>query len=148
MNACETTRENHGTEILVYSKVLNDTETELHAFLQTLIPGKTVPIYRTIEGLSSRFSTPLGETAIGVFLVSDAEDLRNIISIQPMLSNIKIILILPDRDRQTITEAHNLHPRFLDYRDSDLSNVRSVLAKMIETESAMSNTVNLKDSVC
>jgi len=43
----------------------------------------------------------------------------------------RIILILPDRDRETITNGLKLRPRFFTYADEDFGEVAAVLAKML-----------------
>jgi len=43
----------------------------------------------------------------------------------------RIILILPDEDNETITMGHTLFPRFSTYADSDFKDVAAVLKKMI-----------------
>jgi hypothetical protein len=48
-----------------------------------------------------------------------------------LFRNSRIILIAPDRDKETIAIAHRLRPRLLTYIDSDFADVFTVLANMI-----------------
>ena len=51
--------------------------------------------------------------------------------IRDLLADIPVILILPDRKKETIHLGHKLCPRFLSYTDSNFSDVALVLSKMM-----------------
>jgi hypothetical protein len=54
---------------------------------------------------------------------------------------VKLILIVPDQDDETLTNAHKLRPRFLSFSKNDFSDAASVLAKMIGDCSRLVETV-------
>ena len=88
-------------------------------------------IHRTIEILSRRLRQPTTERRIAVLLASNRKELLDLLSIRNLLSDIRIILILPDREEITIALGHGLHPRFISYIDSDFKDVGAVLRKMM-----------------
>ena len=45
--------------------------------------------------------------------------------------NLRLVLILPDRDKETIAMAHTLRPRFVTYANGNYSELREVLKKML-----------------
>ncbi|MCJ7779472.1 MAG: hypothetical protein MUQ27_01475, partial [Acidimicrobiia bacterium] len=47
--------------------------------------------------------------------------------IRDLLDRIRIILILPDRNKDTINKGHTLFPRFLTYVDGNFDWVTAVL---------------------
>ena len=51
--------------------------------------------------------------------------------IHDLLIDIRLIIILPDRQADTIEIAHALHPRFLSYIDNNFKDVNVVLNRMI-----------------
>jgi hypothetical protein len=59
------------------------------------------------------------------------EDLENIVAIQNLLFDSRIVLILPDREEDTMALGYILRPRFVSYRDSSFKDVGAVLNKMI-----------------
>lgn len=67
-----------------------------------------------------------------VLLAPTHRNFADILSIPDLLNDIHIILIIPDRGKQTIAAAHGLRPRFLSYTDSDFQDVAAVLEKMID----------------
>lgn len=62
------------------------------------------------------------------------EHLDYFVSLQDLLTGRKVILILPDRKRNTIVLGHTLRPRFLTYNDSDFLDVASVLCRIINPQ--------------
>ena len=59
------------------------------------------------------------------------EDLVDLLSIRNLLDDLRVILLLPNREKETINKGHTLRPRFLTYADSNLLNVAAVLSKML-----------------
>jgi len=59
------------------------------------------------------------------------------LGIRDLLAETKIILLLPDRKRATVSKGHNLYPRFLTYMDGDFSDVAAVLQKMVSINSRL-----------
>ena len=58
------------------------------------------------------------------------------LSLRKLLSDLRLILILPDRDRDTVMSAHALRPRFLTYADGNLDDIAAVLRKMLGPKAA------------
>ncbi|MCD6199973.1 MAG: hypothetical protein J7K15_15635, partial [Deltaproteobacteria bacterium] len=52
-------------------------------------------------------------------------------SVRDLIWDLRLILILPDREAGTIAKGHILRPRFLTYLDSDFTEVAAVLKKML-----------------
>ena len=58
------------------------------------------------------------------------DDLTDILTICDLLSDIRVILILPDHHQETVSRGFKLFPRYVSYADSDFSDVGAVLSKM------------------
>lgn len=121
-------------KIIMYSKDKNEFGMELEKMIGKLASKKNVEIFRATLDLTLRLRMPLRESAIAVLLISDEKDLNNILSIQSLLINMRIILILPDRNNRTITAGHSLHPRYLSFKDNNLKDIKAVLTRMIKIE--------------
>ncbi len=87
--------------------------------------------YNTITDLTRKLRQPRGDLTIAVLLAGCREELLGFISIKNLLDRVRIILILPDREKDTISIGHKLYPRFLSYGDGNLKDVDAVLKKMI-----------------
>ena len=117
--------------ILLYTTVGNVAGDRLLSVIESLVPKEDTEIYRTIDRLSHRLRRPRYNLAVAVLLVASREDLLELLSIRNLLDGIRIILVLPDREGDTIAKGHRLYPRFLTYADSDLLDVAAVMSKML-----------------
>jgi hypothetical protein len=88
--------------------------------------------FHTIRTLSQRLTRPIDGLAIMVLIAGDRKDLLNILAIQKLFGVNKIIIILPDREDESVKMGYKLQPRFLTYVNGDLSEVHAVLRKMLE----------------
>ena len=93
-------------------------------------------LYHTIRTLSQRLTRPIDGLAIMVLIAGDRKDLLNILAMQKLFGVIKIIIILPDREAESVKIGYKLQPRFLTYVNGDISEVHAVLRKMLELSEA------------
>ena len=99
--------------------------------IRTKIRGHRIEVEQTLEALSERFHYPMIDRTIVVLVAENRERLEKLISMKDLMSDVPILLILPDRKRSTISTGHRLYPRFVTYVDSDFSDLVSVLGKLI-----------------
>jgi hypothetical protein len=67
-----------------------------------------------------------------VLIAADRNDLLDIFSVRELFCMIRIIIILLDREEESVRMGHQLQPRFLTYTNEELSEVYSVLRKMLK----------------
>ncbi len=103
----------------------------LQRVIELLVSKNDREIYRTIEGLTSRLRQPRHNPPIAVLLAATRKDLSDILSLCDLLGDIRIMLVLPDRKRDTIAKGHTLRPRFITYADSDFVEIAAVLSKVL-----------------
>jgi hypothetical protein len=124
--------------LLLYARETNGPGERLRSVIQGVVPEDRTETCRDLPGLIRRLRRPVNGFDIAVLLASTKEDLEDILSIRNLLSDLRIILVLPDRGKSTISKGHSLRPRFLSYADSNLGDVGAVLAKMIENSCSKS----------
>lgn len=88
-------------------------------------------IYHNIPRFAQRILRLGSHETIVLVVVSSDEELANMLTIRHLFWDVRLILILPDRRRDSISMGHRLHPRFLSFSDVDLSEVSAVLRKII-----------------
>lgn len=115
---------------IVYKSSL-DSSIKLQRIIEPLVYKKQVESYGSIKELTKRLQRPRKEELVGIFMPSGEEDLSNLLSINHLVRDIRIILVLPDRNEKTISIGHSLRPRFLTYADGDLRDVEAVMNKMM-----------------
>lgn len=117
--------------LLFYAPVADATGNRLQRVVEALVLPEEIEICRTMAGLLAALRRPTHDLIIAVLLAATNEDLTGFLALRPLLSNVRVILILPDRDNETVARAHFMRPRFLAYADSDFIDVAAVLHKML-----------------
>lgn len=120
--------------IIFFSTSCGEAEERLLRVIKTVVTAKNLRIYRTIDSLSKGLRRPRNDDDIAILLASSRVELHylNLISLRNLLSDLKIIVILPDSKPDTVSRVHVLRPRFMSYYDSDFQDVAAVLSRMIE----------------
>ena len=118
-------------KVMFYSHSINGAGKKVKEILDELIPKKNLEIHRSIVSLSQRLRTPTFDVGISVLLASAKKELSDLLSIRDQLLDLRIVLILPDREDDTISQGHTLYPRFLTYTDGNFRDLRAVLHKML-----------------
>jgi hypothetical protein len=126
-------------KIFIYSTKVNGAGERILKAVETIVSEGNVDIYRSIGELSSGLRQPRNDMNITLLLASSKEDLVDLLSIRDLLCDMRIILILPNSDPETVAKGHMLRPRFLSYCDSDFVDVAAVLSLMIRNLRADKN---------
>ena len=98
------------------------------------VPSDKIEAFQTIEHLSGRLFQPRGDLTIIVLMASSSNDLLELLLIRDLFYDIPIIIILPDRKKDTVEKGHKFYPRFISYMDSDFSDLSLVLPNMLNNE--------------
>jgi len=104
----------------------------IRAKLRRLVPEEKLEIYRSIEELVHGLYRLNSYNTILLLQAKDREELSRIVSLRDLLQGLRVILLIPDREGDTISLAHRLRPRFLSNSEKDFSDTFSVLQKMME----------------
>ncbi len=96
----------------------------------------SLPSEIIIHSKAKEFSKAVVEPGFGhriiLILAASPGDLAQILPFQDLLVNHPVILILPNSETDTMTQALSLYPRYIDYIQNDLKDVFPVLKKMIK----------------
>ena len=118
-------------DLVFYSPMNGSPEERLQGVVKSVIPGWGESVCRTIDDLSERLLQPKNDLSIALLLAEKRGDIEELLSVSSLFRNTRIILVAPDRDKETIAAAHLLRPRLLTYSDSDFAEVFTVLTKMM-----------------
>jgi hypothetical protein len=116
--------------LIVYIPNANDSGQRLQQMIGQLIWQDSIEIFYNFSRLDFRLRHPTGNEDIVLLCASTFKDLDELISNCYLLNNLRLILILPDRETETVARGHLLRPRFMSYPDNDFSDVALVLKKM------------------
>jgi hypothetical protein len=118
-------------KVFFYAPPTEATGQRLLTIVRTMASDDVLEVYNNMGDLIQGLRRPLADPPIGVFLFEDQKDIEALLDVKPLASKVRSILIVPDREPETVALAHQLRPRFLAYADSDLSQVLAVLQKML-----------------
>jgi len=121
-------------KVLYYGTTNNGAGKRLQKAIESVIPIEHTEFCRDIEELGRRLRLPTCDLSICVFFAKSKAELFDLVLMKGLLFNLRILLILPDGDNETITMGHTLFPRFLTYADSDFKDVEAVLKKIIQQD--------------
>ncbi len=119
--------------VLFFSGETEGAGKQIQRIIEAQVRDSEIEIYRTIESLANRFKQAAYNLCIAVLFAADKEALSGFLSIRNLFDDVRIVLILPDRNNETISSGHKLYPRFLSYSDSNFNDVALVLNKMIKS---------------
>lgn len=95
--------------------------------LQSLDCGKNMEVCRSLACLAQRLKEPTFDRELAVIVVASREELDGLLAIRELLQDLRIILVLPDHENDTVSQGHKLSPRFVSYMDRDFWDVVAVL---------------------
>ena len=105
--------------------------------LQSLVDKQLKPgclkIFGNIIEMASSLALSLKSKDIVILFVATMHELEELLLMQETFDDVRLILILPQRDPVTITKGHQLRPRYLTFFDNNMSEVCKVLEKMLMT---------------
>ena len=120
-------------KLLLYAKDKKGAGDRLQRVIEMFAKRADIEIFRTINDFAHWLCQPkpMFDEIISVLLAAGREDLQGLFSIRDFFRNVRMILILPDQERDTISKGHKLYPRFVSYADGNFADVAAVLGKML-----------------
>jgi len=105
------------------------------ARLREIVEGVALPeniiVVRSIENLLRILRQPLNGVAAAIIFDASEQELNSLLPFKELLLRMPVILVLGNSNRETVAKGHSLRPRFVTFADSDFSDVRDVLQKML-----------------
>ncbi|MCP4575952.1 MAG: hypothetical protein GY846_06685 [Deltaproteobacteria bacterium] len=92
-------------DILLYLSKKDGVGAQLKSIIESLPFGEKLEVYNSIESLDIRLRNTLYKGAIAILLANTKEELFKIHTIEHLLNEIYIILIMPDQDEDTLQKA-------------------------------------------
>ncbi len=132
-------RETAMTHLVIFIQNRSDaTGRLLEKTIRQTFPDTRQQVCRTLSELASCLfePTPFTEPKILVLFADTKERLRQLIDLLEKFDDIKILLILPDADRNSFSLGHKLRPRFVITKDQGFDDLCAVIHKMIQSTQA------------
>lgn len=120
--------------ILIYSAGRRPAGSRFKNEVEKMIPDTVKDVCRTLEGFRQTLIDNMGTYKIVVLLCATREEMCSLSLMRDLFSECRLILIVPNHERETIHQAHRFYPRFLSYADSHFENVAAVIQKSVNLE--------------
>ncbi len=101
--------------------------------LNSVTSAVSVPedgVFKTVRELCSGFQKIRGNVDVAVLLAESQKQLLDIVSLDALLENVRVILVLPDHVRETVSKGLRMRPRFMAHLDGNFDDITAVLKKM------------------
>lgn len=122
--------------LLFYSGATDGAGESLKKILMDTVPKEDIEICRTIHDLAYKI-LPLrtitdSKKTIHVLIATSEQELLDLYSVRDLLTDLRVILIAPNRNDETVKKAHDMYPRYLGYLDDNFKEIGEVFAKMLK----------------
>jgi hypothetical protein len=120
-------------QLLFYSGGDDQNTRRLEAAVHKAIPESQMEFFKRLDDFRERLRMPIEPDSIAVLLASNREELQRMQRLRALLTEIYVVLVIPDRKKSTIELAHLLLPRFLSQKKDNFTDLGKVLCKMVRT---------------
>lgn len=117
-------------QLLFYSSGDDQNNKRLKAAVHKVISKSKIELFKRLDDFRERLRTPIEPDSIAVLSASNREELQQLQLLRRLLTEIYVVLVIPDRKKSTIKLAHLLSPRFLSQKERDFTDLKTVLNKM------------------
>jgi len=121
-------------QLLYYSHGQDQDNKRLEMAVHKVIPASQIERFESLGNFAERLRRPVEPESIAVFSVSSRKELQRMQRLRGLLTEIFVVMVIPDRKKGTIELAHLLLPRFLSQKKDDFVNLAKVLDKMYRTD--------------
>jgi hypothetical protein len=118
-------------QLLFYSSGDDQNEKRLEAAVHQVIPESKIESFKRLDDFRERLRSPIEPNSIAVLSASNREELQQMQLLRGRLTEIYVVLVIPDRKKSTIKLAHLLLPRFLSQQNDKFIDLSKVIKKMI-----------------
>jgi hypothetical protein len=116
-----------------YSSADGQNKKRLEEAVHKAIPENQIERFKTLGEFQQRLRMPVEPDSIAVLFASSREELQRMQALRGLLTEIYVVLVVPDRKTSTIELAHLLLPRFLSQKNDDFADLGKVINKMVRT---------------
>lgn len=119
-------------QFLYYANSNGGAESRIMASFQAATSGRAIEQYTNLSDLEERLRVIVEPKSIAVLVAADREDLQRMQDFRDMVTDMYVILVIPDWNDRTIKLAHLLRPRFLCLLENGSTDLRQIIAKMVQ----------------
>ena len=128
-------------KIIIHSDRPNKIKDQWDQFqnlIRSHLPDMELEALESNGHLYEKLGHPLHQVTVLISIVTNPDEIDHLLSLKPLLDNIKTILVLPPRSLGIMKSALRLTPTFITYYDSNAMDIISVLHKIYQNQKGRS----------
>jgi len=133
-------------QLLYYSSGVDENAKRLRAAVHKVIPEGRIEHFSKLDDFRARLRTIVEPDSVAVLSAPNRKELQEMQLFRGLLTEIYIILVIPDRGKGTFALAHNLLPRFMSQKDSDFADLKVVLNRMYDNSQKSHDWKGIEES--
>ncbi|MBN1381386.1 MAG: hypothetical protein JXA41_06915 [Deltaproteobacteria bacterium] len=106
-------------KIFFYSATTDENLKRFRRELELVVPKRDIKCSRTKEHLYKLLHLSAMHYDLVILHVSRAQELTDLYQFQDVLQHTLLIIILPDRSKNMVSQAYRFRPRLVSYCDAD-----------------------------
>lgn len=99
--------------------------------IESQVPADVIQAYRSLDGFKQGLLRQKQKPKAVILFAADAAELKLLTSMGKLLTDVRILLVLPDRSQKTVAAGYRLWPRYISYADSDFGDVAAVVRQIL-----------------
>ena len=123
-------------KIILYRKEKENYGNKLEKLIDSDLPELNICVINSIDRLAQFLRQPMQNVFIAVLIPPSRVELVDLTGMAALFDNVRVILVLPDRSRDTRAMGLTLSTSFVSYVDNDVKDVISVLQHIIKKNGA------------
>ena len=121
--------------LIVYLPEIKEAGKRLQRMIGDLTCQDSIEIFFSLEKLDFRIRNSPRNGDIVLLFIANRKDLDELMPYRQIFDGMRIVTIVPDREKETVSKGHLFRPRYLSFKDSDFSDLSQVLKKLLNTNS-------------
>ena len=118
--------------VLYYSEEGERRGRKLQEVLNNDLPDMRLEIYTDFEELVTGLQRPEVDPAVVVLVIGSRTELDEFLPLRPILQKTRVVLVLPDQARETLTLAEKLDPYYIKPPGDDFVELASIVDEILE----------------
>ncbi len=119
-------------KILLYRNSREKIGERINSLIRDRFPQLDIIVSDSIQEISSTLCRPLHEISVIILPIASTFELAAFQNLNSVFEKSRVILILPDRDVETLAKAIRIKSSFITYFDNDIKDIASVLEKLMK----------------
>lgn len=117
--------------VVLYARNINGPGAQLKLVVENAAGKNQVQLFNSVEQLMEWRLSNFAQKAVVVLFAEKRDELEALLPVIELFRQVQIVLVLPDREPETIKIGYQLEPRLLSFIDSGFLIVKSAIQRML-----------------